>query len=226
MTSEEQRDSITSSEGSTIDRSKPGWWKEYYQQNKAKVIARNKAWMKANDEKMRPKLRAKWRRRYARNADKIRSRSRAYRKQHAIRLRAANREWQKGTWETRRAHREEYYQRNKERIKAKCRANYHKNKGAAIAAAHKRRALREAAINLRGIKTWVNRIRGSKAVKCYYCRKTFSGKSIHFDHIIPLSKGGPHSVDNLCVACQPCNSRKHARSVQSFVRVGQQLLSL
>jgi 5-methylcytosine-specific restriction endonuclease McrA len=29
-----------------------------------------------------------------------------------------------------------------------------------------------------------------------------------FDHVAPLSRGGPHSEANLRVACAPCNRRK------------------
>ena len=33
---------------------------------------------------------------------------------------------------------------------------------------------------------------------------------IHFDHIIPLSKGGPHTEANIQVSHAQCNLRKHA----------------
>jgi 5-methylcytosine-specific restriction endonuclease McrA len=31
------------------------------------------------------------------------------------------------------------------------------------------------------------------------------------DHIIPLSQGGTHDLDNLVLACKSCNSRRHCR---------------
>lgn len=61
---------------------------------------------------------------------------------------------------------------------------------------------------------------------CYYCSKKVSTKSIHFDHIIPLSKGGPHSVDNLCVSCAECNMQKHDNPIEKWVKFGQQILAI
>lgn len=43
---------------------------------------------------------------------------------------------------------------------------------------------------------------------CYLCGKRCAPDEIHLDHVIPLSKGGPHTRDNLRVACAPCNIRK------------------
>lgn len=47
---------------------------------------------------------------------------------------------------------------------------------------------------------------------CHLCGKTnLPDTQIHLDHVIPLSRGGPHTEDNLRVACAPCNIRKGAR---------------
>jgi len=48
--------------------------------------------------------------------------------------------------------------------------------------------------------------------RCYLCLlPTGPSRPISFDHIIPISKGGPHAANNIAVACGPCNSRKHAK---------------
>jgi len=44
--------------------------------------------------------------------------------------------------------------------------------------------------------------------KCQYCRDTFKTKELTFDHVIPRSKGGKTSWDNIVTACQCCNRRK------------------
>jgi 5-methylcytosine-specific restriction endonuclease McrA len=44
---------------------------------------------------------------------------------------------------------------------------------------------------------------------CQYCGNT---QSLTIDHVIPKSKGGPHSWDNVVAACEPCNSHKGDRT--------------
>ena len=93
----------------------------------------------------------------------------------------------------------------------------------------RRRALRVAAsINLAGIQAFVASVKGKKTVRCYYCDSRIATSAVHFDHIIPLSKGGQHSVDNLCVSCEACNTSKGAKPLSEWARVAipQQLLCL
>ena len=42
---------------------------------------------------------------------------------------------------------------------------------------------------------------------CVLCGSDYK---IELDHIVPYSKGGQHTVDNLRVLCKPCNRRKGA----------------
>ena len=44
--------------------------------------------------------------------------------------------------------------------------------------------------------------------KCYYCGKRYKGKLTQ-DHIIPLSKGGSHTLHNVIAACNTCNAKKN-----------------
>lgn len=41
--------------------------------------------------------------------------------------------------------------------------------------------------------------------KCQYCGSTMD---LTIDHVVPRSKGGPSSWENLITACRTCNSRK------------------
>lgn len=44
--------------------------------------------------------------------------------------------------------------------------------------------------------------------KCVYCGATQETTTLHIDHVIPFSKGGKNSIDNLVTACAECNISK------------------
>jgi 5-methylcytosine-specific restriction endonuclease McrA len=43
---------------------------------------------------------------------------------------------------------------------------------------------------------------------CQYCSTQFPRNELTLDHVLPISKGGRTSWDNIVAACNPCNSRK------------------
>ncbi len=43
---------------------------------------------------------------------------------------------------------------------------------------------------------------------CQVCNRYVPDRELEFDHVIPHSKGGPTTVDNLRVLCRDCNSKK------------------
>jgi len=49
---------------------------------------------------------------------------------------------------------------------------------------------------------------------CAYCHQA---APLTQDHVIPISKGGWHVIENIVPACQPCNSRKGATTVQNAI---------
>ena len=50
--------------------------------------------------------------------------------------------------------------------------------------------------------------------RCEYCltSEALSGIRCQTDHILPRSRGGTTTADNLCLACAACNGHKHART--------------
>jgi 5-methylcytosine-specific restriction endonuclease McrA len=68
--------------------------------------------------------------------------------------------------------------------------------------------------------------------KCYYCgcdlpkdtdytddigRVYSSVRNWHVDHMIPLSRGGDHNINNLVPSCGPCNMKKLTKTADEFM---------
>lgn len=53
-------------------------------------------------------------------------------------------------------------------------------------------------------------VRERAAHYCEYCQSSewLSGQICHIDHIVPRSKGGATTAENLCLACAACNGLK------------------
>lgn len=43
---------------------------------------------------------------------------------------------------------------------------------------------------------------------CQYCNSQFTTAQLTLDHVLPLSKGGKTTWENIVASCGPCNSRK------------------
>jgi len=44
--------------------------------------------------------------------------------------------------------------------------------------------------------------------KCYYCHQIVSFKELTMDHLVPLTRGGRSTRDNLVPSCKACNNQK------------------
>ena len=75
---------------------------------------------------------------------------------------------------------------------------------------HAGRALRCAAVLFRRVPHQAHVALNRRAIfardghRCQYC----GAQAENIDHILPRSKGGPHSWDNVVAACRRCNARK------------------
>ncbi|MFQ4150310.1 HNH endonuclease [Arthrobacter sp. LAPM80] len=49
---------------------------------------------------------------------------------------------------------------------------------------------------------------------CVYCDGKFD--HLQMDHIVPLSRGGPHRLENVAPACSDCNASKHASTLEEW----------
>lgn len=50
---------------------------------------------------------------------------------------------------------------------------------------------------------------------CNYCGR----RAEALDHVVPRCKGGKTTLENLVPACRPCNSKKHIKSKEEFLKL-------
>jgi len=48
--------------------------------------------------------------------------------------------------------------------------------------------------------------------RCQYCGHRFATRDLNLDHVVPLSRGGKSTWENVVCCCIPCNSRKGGRT--------------
>jgi len=163
--------------------------------------------------------------RHLKNKESNNAHSRAYYQTNKEQVKATSLAWYAANKESVCVKRRIYYLENKEAIGVAQRAYRETNreevnaKGRAYAKAHpekrakgniKRRAQKIDSGIFEISSKEILRIRSSP---CTFCNAT---DNIQIDHVIPLSKGGRHSIGNLQPLCQPCNGSKNANFYSVF----------
>lgn len=171
----------------------------YRAANREKVLASKKKWQQDNWSHRQEYLRAY----YASNREQIKKRSNeGYHSNKTARIASQKIYLSKLTPE------EQLRRKDLARKARRLYVSTHKAEYAAHAA--KRRALKlKASVNPNKISEWMVAMRKRKDVVCYYCEAPIRDSGINFDHVIPLSKGGPHEIGNLAASCEFCNSSKN-----------------
>jgi 5-methylcytosine-specific restriction endonuclease McrA len=62
----------------------------------------------------------------------------------------------------------------------------------------------------------VQRLHDEQGGLCCYCGKELKGR-YEIDHKTPLSRGGTDWPENICCACESCNSRKQTKTAEEFM---------
>jgi 5-methylcytosine-specific restriction endonuclease McrA len=86
-----------------------------------------------------------------------------------------------------------------------------------VMAHHVRRAERIAETSDGTITVRLTRALKRKASRCAYCDAAMFASDKVTDHMIPLCRGGEHSVRNLVICCRICNGRKASLTYEEWV---------
>ncbi len=171
----------------------PNWKKEYEAKNKDKLSAQRKAWWDANKDKA-PEYRKAWR-----AADP--ERTKAFDKRRYDLKKASgklNIYWR------------EYCRKNRPKFRAMSKKWMKENPERAM----DHRVAYRTKKRLNGTRLshgLTKRLLVSQNGLCAHCKADLSITKYHKDHIVPISKGGPHVDSNIQLLCPPCNLSKGNR---------------
>lgn len=197
--------------------------RRYYAEHREEQIARKRATREANREAINAGKRAS----YAANREKIHEKDRAYRALNSAKVLAWGRAnyhkrkdtdkaketakaWRLANKERLKATGKAYRAANKERIKANQKLHRKRNRDLYNFIRQRRRAQKAASpVNNFAIAQW-REIKAVYGFRCVYCERKIKSQALTQDHIIPLSKGGPHTASNIVPSCHLCNSLKQA----------------
>lgn len=150
---------------------------------------------------------------YRRNRERTREEANAYcrqwRKDHPGSSRESKRRWEEANREKVRAMDRARYKRDKHRIA---------DRKARVADA-RLRAMRSGDVSKDDLEIMWKKSGGI----CHYCGESvgsFRARPsipIGFDHVMPLSRGGRHTVSNLVVCCTSCNQRKANKTPEEWL---------
>ena len=111
------------------------------------------------------------------------------------------------------AHKKVYYAENRYELLAYNKAYAAAHPNEYLANTHKKRAKKAGAKmgDTKAILYWLKGWKTEAPVACHYCKSLSPGTDMTMDHVIPMSAGGDHDLNNLVVCCKSCNSSKQDR---------------
>jgi 5-methylcytosine-specific restriction endonuclease McrA len=193
--------------------------KAYKKANCEKVQAYNKEygfkWREENSEKMRAYLRAY----YITNKEKLLDRARKWDKANPEKAAAYSRKWKGATPEKVHESYRNYYEANKEKeIERSLKwQKEHPERGRLSQHRRRTRLKGKGDYTIDELKAQFEQQEGF----CFYCGELLYAsfnKDIHVDHMIPLSRGGSNTIENIVISCATCNLRKGTKTSEEFTR--------
>lgn len=183
-----------------------------YRQKHAKKIAMKKRFEYLANKELFHQRRREWaiknpdiqraakRRHHIRHRAQILARAKMYRSAHKDEMRITTRNWRVANRERSNQNHYRWVAKNPEKaavISSNKRARRDHAIGDSVITAAQWAAVRLAYNNL-----------------CAYCGEQ---KPLTIDHVVPLSRGGPHLAENIVPACKSCNSRKNTKTGSEYL---------
>lgn len=180
--------------------------KQHYESRKEKISAQRRT------DEYREANRLDKRARYHADKENSQERMRRYRREHPETMQAIEKrrrenhknviaerkkQWQQSDTykEYQKVYRKEYRQTEKGQLIART-------------TRHKRRAQKHTSAHYTAAQV-LEQVERQKR-KCYYCKAKFADgkRAYHIEHIVPLSRGGSNTIENIVLACPHCNLSK------------------
>jgi 5-methylcytosine-specific restriction endonuclease McrA len=182
--------------------------REWASKNKDKISFYDKSYRENNKQKLAI-VSKKW---YEANKDTVNAKAKIYRMENKDKKAAADKRWSAANRDKTRAASKRWRERNPEKAKLVRQNNEAKNPFRARLKQQKRRQR----IKENGLFV-VTQQDAKKLLSglCFYC----GGPSEHIDHVVPVARGGSHSIGNLVGACQRCNQSKGSKFITEWNKV-------
>lgn len=158
-----------------------------------------KAWQSKNQERV-IENRRRW---YLENMEKAKANVSAWYRANTERARERSKKHREDNAEYYRVKKAEYHRQNRHRSRANGSAQKARMRNAQLG-------------DKRPILAFCKFLLTAESIACYWCREDLPVERRQIDHIIPLQRGGPHSVGNLCVSCPTCNNKKGTKLPHEF----------
>lgn len=211
--------------------------KEYAKNNRAKINARQLAWIKRNQERFKAtqkryvtshidQVRERCRSHYYANREQYHKYSAAWAKAHPEVIRQRSRNWYQRNREKSIASSMAYHRRNRDHVNQKAKEwrerspklkEWNELNKERLRAQHKERWARYATTFKEFQSVYGSRSPRRVAIYrkwdacgelCYICGFHVELDEIHVDHVFPVAKGGTNDIGNLMPAHRLCNIRK------------------
>lgn len=152
---------------------------------------------------------------YQQNLEGNRAKDARYRRNNPEKVKEKTRRRYHENKEYHRKKSREWFSNNKEYAAAQARKAYKQSAGRVLAKNRKRKALRRNAVGEHTAED-IQQMYEDQGGLCAYCEIPLLG-SYEVDHMVPLSRNGTNGVENLALACMPCNRSKGAQTVEEFL---------